>query len=92
MMNRRKKQTVAPPTYQLLTLADGQTVPVMLPPGFSADVVINGRKATHKHDLPIDHSQYVGLRERAKTHTLKFDTISGKIMATPKKPKTPETD
>lgn len=74
--------------YYLVTLSDGSTTLVSEfngPTSLHLQALPDGVAETDRHHLKgLDAQQFKDLVDKSATHRPSFDTISGKIMMTPK--------
>ena len=75
-------------TYELVETDNGNSF-FCVNAGLFKVVNMTGSSVKNRNRIDITDKEFKALAERSKTHTLKFDKISKKVIATPKPMKSP---
>jgi hypothetical protein len=70
--------------YLLITTAQGKTTLASVGNGAMLHALAEGDSVADVQELNITHEEFARLLQKAPTHHIKFDTMSGEITMTPK--------
>lgn len=76
--------------YHLIETEGGHSYLTCTTPSATATILLQDDKIIRHSKLNINHSEFVALASKSRTHKLRFDTISNKVMTIPKETNTPQ--